>query len=301
MKLLLTGAWKNAKKNISALEEAGHSVSFLQFEKDEIPCAYEEIEGIVGNGLFLYHPIEKFTSLKYIQLTSAGFDRVPMDYVREHNIEIKNARGVYSVPMAEYALFGVLELYKKGKFFLENQKEHKWEKHRGLCELFGKTVCIVGCGSVGTECAKRFRAFGSKVTGVDIAVRDDENYDEMKSLEALSDMTQRADIVVLTLPMTEETKHIINSDIIETMKETALIVNISRGGVIDTEALIKALENKKIGGAVLDVFESEPLFDDSPLWDFENVIITPHNSFVGENNDERLDRVIMENMKGASL
>ena len=104
MNLLITGAWQEAKKYIETIEKMGHQVQFLQFEKDALPCDYEWVEGIIGNGLFLFHPIEKFKNLKYIQLTSAGFDRVPMDYVKEHKIVINNARGVYSAPMAEYAV-----------------------------------------------------------------------------------------------------------------------------------------------------------------------------------------------------
>ena len=117
MNLLVTGAWQGAKDGIEQLKTLGHQVQFLQFEKDELPCSYEWVEGVICNGLFLSHPIERFTHLKYIQLTSAGFDRVDMQYVKKHNIEIHNARGVYSIPMAEFAIFGVLELYKQGKFF----------------------------------------------------------------------------------------------------------------------------------------------------------------------------------------
>ena len=124
MNLLITGAWQQAKQYIEKIEEQGHSVRFLQYEKDALPCEYAWVEGIICNGLFVHHPIEKFTNLKYIQLTSAGFDRVPMDYVQEREIEIHNARGVYSVPMAEYALSGVLQLYKQAKFFHKNQQAH---------------------------------------------------------------------------------------------------------------------------------------------------------------------------------
>ena len=141
MNLLITGAWKDAKEYIRKIEADGHKVHFFQFEKDELPCSYEWVEGVICNGLFLTHDIRKFINLRYIQLTSAGFDRVPMDYVKEHNIVINNARGVYSIPMAEFALFGVLELYKKGRKFFENQKQHIWEKQRNLYELFGKKVC----------------------------------------------------------------------------------------------------------------------------------------------------------------
>lgn len=295
MNLLITGAWQQAKEYIPTIESKGHQVQFLQFEKDALPCEYEWVEGIIGNGIFLSHPIEKFTNLKYIQLTSAGFDRVPMDYVKEHGIEIHNAKGVYSIPMAEFAVAGVLELYKKMRFFHENQKKHHWEKHRGLLELFGKTVVIVGCGDVGVECAKRFRAFGCMVIGVNRTVRADEAFDWIVPLSEIDRVLPEADVVVLTVALTEETNHLMNADRLKLLKETAVLVNIARGGVVDTNALIDCLPN--IGGAVLDVFEEEPL-GDSPLWDMENVIVTPHNSFVGERNKERLSALVTTNIIG---
>lgn len=294
MNLLVTGAWQGAADGIEELKMRGHQVQFLQFEKDELPCSYEWVEGVICNGLFLSHNIKKFVNLKYIQLTSAGFDRVPMDYVKEHKIEIYNARGVYSIPMAEFAVFGVLELYKQSKFFFNNQKHHRWEKHRGLLELYGKKVCIVGCGSVGTECAKRFRAFSCGIVGIDLFPREDEHYEEMLGLNKLETVLTESDVVVLTLPLTEETRHLMDKEKLKQMKPGAVLVNIARGAVVDTDALIKVLPN--LGGAVLDVFEEEPLGEDSPLWEMENVIITPHNSFVGEGNERRLAEVIYENV-----
>lgn len=296
MNILATGAWASAKENIDKLQALGHTVVFMQQEADELPCDYEWVEGTICNGLFLRHDIAKFPNLRYIQLTSAGFDRVPMDYVNAHDIEIHNARGVYSVPMAEFAVAGVLQLYKQSRFFCENQKQHKWEKRRNLMELFGKTVCIVGCGSVGTECAKRFGAFGCEVVGVDLCPREDASYCRMVGLEQLDGELPEADIVVLTLPLTERTHHFMNKARFAKMKSRAVIVNIARGGVVDTPALISALPN--LGGAVLDVFEEEPLEENSPLWDCENVILTPHNSFVGDGNQERLNAEIMKQITG---
>lgn len=296
MKLLITGAWQQAKNYIERIEQMGHEVCFLQNEKEELPCNPEEIEGIICNGLFLSHPIENFRNLRYLQLTSAGFDRVPMDYVKEHGIEIHNARGVYSIPMAEFAVAGVLELYKQSRFFTENQKKHKWEKHRGLQELYGKNVCIIGCGSVGNECAKRFQAFGCHVAGVDLFPREDENYQKIEGFHQLDTLLAEAEIVVLTLPLTEETYHLMNAERIEKLRDGAVLVNIARGAVIDTEALIPEMD--RLGGAVLDVFEEEPLGEDSPLWEMENVIVTPHNSFVGEGNGERLSKAILRNIEG---
>ncbi len=296
MNLLVTGAWSDAKENIEQLTQFGHSVVFLQQEKDVLPCAYDWVEGTVCNGLFLSHPIEKFPNLRYVQLTSAGFDRVPMDYAKAHGIEVRNARGVYSIPMAEFAVSGVLQLYKQSRFFTENQKQHRWEKHRGLLELNGKTVCIVGCGSVGTECAKRFQAFGCDVTGVDLFLREDENYRVMLPLELLNPVLEKSDVVVLTLPLTDETRHLMNADRFAKMKQGSVLVNIARGAVVDTEALLAALSDK-LSGAVLDVFEEEPLSENSPLWDMENVILTPHNSFVSSGNAARLTRVILKNLE----
>lgn len=294
MNLLVTGAWADAKAHISELEAMGHTACFLQFEKDQLPCEYAWVEGVICNGLFLSHPIERFTNLRYIQLTSAGFDRVDMDYVQAHEIEIRNARGVYSIPMAEFAVCGVLQLYKQAAFFRENQKHHLWEKHRGLLELSGKNVLIVGCGSVGNECEKRFAAFGCDVIGVDLFPREDNLYSKMLPLEQLDTALSKADVIILTLPLTEQTKHLINDDRLSLLKNTAVLVNIARGAIIDTEALLKHIDN--LGGAVLDVFEDEPLSEDSPIWGKNNVILTPHNSFVGEGHGERLNKVIMANL-----
>ena len=118
----------------------------------------------------------------------------------------------------------------------------------------------------------------------------------MLPLERLDLVLEGADIVVLTLPLTEETHHLFDKTKFEKMKNGAILVNISRGATVDTKAMIDALDTK-LGGAVLDVFEEEPLGEDSPLWDMENVIITPHNSFVGEGNNERLRKIIKSNLE----
>ena len=296
MKFLITGAVTCAENLLIELENSGHKPVFMQNESDELPEDAVNFDGVFCNALFLHHPIENFKNLKYIQLTSAGLDRVPMDYVNEKGIKIFNARGVYSVPMAEFALAGVLSLYKQMPFFRDNQKVHRWEKHRGLLELFGKFVLIVGCGNVGTECAKRFLAMGCRIEGVDIAPIQSSFYENTYSLEQIDIALERADIVILTLPLALETCGLFDENKFEKMKTGAVIVNISRGAVIKEKALITALKTK-LGGAVIDVFENEPLDCKSSLWEMENAILTPHNSFVGEGNKKRLETVILQNLK----
>ena len=259
MNLLVTGAWIGAQEHIPAIEAMGHRVVFQQWETDPLPCDAAWIEGVVCNSLFLHHPIETFPNLRYIQTISAGLDRVDVDYVSAHGIELHNARGVYSVPMAEFAVGGVLQLYKQAKTFFENQKSHTWEKHRDLRELCGKTVTILGCGSVGTECAKRFRAFGCRVLGVDLLVGKDESYDEMHPLAELDRLLPETDVLLLTVPLTKDTRGLIGADRLEILKPGAVLVNIARGPVVDEAALADALRTGVLSGAVLDVFETEPL------------------------------------------
>lgn len=279
MNLLITGVFSLTPEFQTELENLGWTVCFHQQEQDPVICP-ERYDAVICNGLFLYHNIKEFKLLKLIQLTSAGYDRVPMDYIQAHGIQIFNARGVYSIPMAEFALCGVLQLYKQSRFFGKNQILHRWEKHRGVKELAGQTVCIVGCGSVGQECAKRFTAFGCRVIGVDLCPVSSEYLAEIYLLEQLHEALKISDVIVLTLPLTPETKHIFDRKTFSQIKDGAVLVNIARGGVVDTTAMTEALETGRLSGAVLDVFEEEPLGEDSPLWDMEHVVVTPHNSFV---------------------
>ena len=295
MNLLVTGAARPSPSDLDGLRADGHNVWFLQNEQDVLPLPADKIEGVVANGLFLYHDITAFTALRYIQLTAAGLDRVPLDYVREHGITLHNAAGVYSIPMAEFAVAAVLSLYKQLTFFRTAQTAHRWDKHRGLRELFEKQVCIVGCGNVGTECARRFGALGCTVRGVDLFPREGAAYDAILPLAELHAALKTADVVVLTVPLTADTRHLIGADELALLKEDAVLINIARGGVVDTEALITALNTRPLY-AVLDVFEEEPLPPDSPLWDHERVLVTPHNSFVGEHNAKRLWALIRKNL-----
>ncbi|MBQ1679226.1 MAG: D-2-hydroxyacid dehydrogenase [Oscillospiraceae bacterium] len=301
MKLLLTGAWADARAHFKTLESKGHELAFLQQERDPLPCDPAWVEGVVCNALFLHHSLDDFPRLRFIQLTSAGLDRVPLDRIRARGIHLCSARGVYSVPMAEFALAGVLGLCKQSRAFTDAQRERRWEKRRDLAELNGKTVTVLGCGSVGTECARRFAAFGCRVRGVDLYPAPNDAYEAVLPLGRLEELLSGTEVLVLTLPLTPETRHLIDAARLSLLPAGAILVNISRGAVVDEAALTDALTNGRLGGAVLDVFETEPLPADSPLWAMENVILTPHNSFVGGGNGARLAKLILENLEAAAL
>ena len=297
MNLLLTGCFSYSEHQKELMALLGYRIYFMQQEKDALPIAAAEIDATVCNGLFLSHNIEDFTNLKFIQLTSAGFDRVPVEYIKAKGIALHNARGVYSVPMAEWALYRVLEHYKQGWFFKNEQEHYRWTKHRGLRELTGSRVAVVGAGNVGQEVAKRFGALGCHVTGFDIHTNNTPFFDEMALTSSLMERIGIYDVVVITAPLLPSTRGLISYDVMKGMKENATLVNIARGGLIDQKALVQVLCERKDLFAALDVFENEPLEEGSPLWEMDNVAVSPHNSFVSDRNNERMFDVMYQNLK----
>ncbi len=301
MNLLITGAWKNARKYLKQIEQMGNTVRFLQYENEELPCNYDWVEGVICNGLFVHHPIEKFSKLKYIQLTSAGYDRVLVEYVRKQGIRINNAKGVYSTPMAEWVVMSVLLIYKNMREFFRKQQHRNWEKDRTLLELTDKKVCIVGYGSVGQEVAKRLAAFDTEITVVNRSEVDDVLVHRWVPLEQIDEALPEADIVILCIALTQDTKGLFDNDRLTKMKEESALVNVSRGAVINEKALVQHLKEGKFRGVALDVFEEEPLSENSDLWDNPRVIITPHNSFVGDKVEERMVQVIYDNLQSVKV
>ncbi|MCR4594335.1 MAG: hydroxyacid dehydrogenase [Clostridiales bacterium] len=297
MNLLITGAAKFNNEQISELENLGYAISYQPDESAAPETDFASADAVVCNGLFLHHDIDAFENLKFIQLTSAGLDRVPLDRINERKIKLCNARGVYSVPMAEFAVGGILNIYKGFNGFYDNQKKHIWDKNRKVRELEGSVAAIVGCGSIGNECAKRLRTFSVKLIGVDIVKPQADLYDEFVEVENIKKAFSEADIVILTLPLTDETRDMVNLDLLSCCKKDVLIVNLARGALINETDLITVLKNGLAGGAFLDVFEEEPLREDSPLWDMDNVIVTPHNSFVSDKNSDRFFKLAYENLK----
>lgn len=297
MNLLLTGCFKYSEIQMESLRSLGYTVYFMQQEKEELPIEAAEVDATVCNGLFLSHDIDNFTRLKLIQLTSAGFDRVSVGKIKERGIEIYNARGVYSTPMAEWAVFRVLEHYKQGWFFRKEQEAGRWTKHRGLREVAGIKVAVVGAGNVGQEVAKRFQAFGTETTGFDIHTNETVGFDHMALTETLRECVGEFDVVVVTAPLLPSTRGLISRDVLLAMKQNAMIVNIARGGLIDQQAMCEVLAYRKDLFAALDVFETEPLVEKSPLWRMDNVAISPHNSFVSNGNNARMFKVMYENLK----
>ena len=299
MKMLITDLWEMTDQERAWLE--GKGLELVEGPDEEFQGDPSDIDIVACRMLFSHVPIEKFRSLKYLQIFFAGFDHLPMDYIKAHNIEFHNARDVYSIPIAEFGIGGVLSLYKQFRDFDREQKERAWNPRRSLGELYGKTVLIVGAGSIGAAFAERFRAFHCRMVGLARTAGERPFFDEVHAMDKLDELLPAADVVVLALPNNDQTQHIMNADRFAKMKPGAVLVNICRGAVVDEPALVKALQSGHLGGAVLDVFQTEPLPAESPLWAMENVIVAPHTSFGGEYNRERRMEVLMRNLENSPL
>ena len=275
-----------------------HPITCAVIEDEETRRVIEayDADGVICNALLLHHDVKRFRHLRFVQLTSAGLDRVPVDELAERGVAVFNARGVYSIPLAEWVVMQILQSYKRSRFFARNQGERKWEKARDLREVAGRTACIVGFGDVGQEVAKRLRPFGVRISAVDIRSRKSTLADEVFGFNSLGTALTSADFVVLAVPLTPTTRHLLNGSSIALMKADAVLVNVSRGQVIDEAALVAALNRGQFYGVALDVFEQEPLDTKSELWSFERVVVTPHNSFVSDQTGKRLFQRVLENL-----
>lgn len=295
MKILVTGAFGQAETLARRYPDVIFEV--WQDERAAVPNP-AQYEGVICNALLSFQDANAFTGLKFVQLTAAGYDRVPMEQLTARGVRVYNAGDVYATPMAEATVWGILTLYRKGKAFLASAARHAWEKQRSLTELSGKRVCVIGCGNYGRATAKLLAAFGCHVIGVNRTGELTHGFDAIFAFENLGQAVADADIVISALPQTAQTKGALNADLFAACKRGCILVNLSRGSIVREQDLIAALTGGQLGGAVLDVFETEPLGENSPLWDMENVVITPHNAYAGDGVAERLLAVVCKNLEG---
>jgi len=250
--------------------------------------------------LVTYNPfktldISKMKNLKYIQTTSIGIDQIPIEKTINRDIIIANNKGGYSIPIGEWIVMSILEIYKNSKKFYEQQLNQKWKMNFSISELTGKKIGFIGTGTLATEAAKRLQGFEVEIWGVNTNGHDKEYFDKCFASDQMDEVFKNCDVVVATIPATKYTLGIINKDKFEIMKDNSVFINVGRGNIVNEKDLIKYM--KKFKGVVLDVFENEPLDKESELWKFDNVIITPHNSWVSDKNEERTFNMIYDNLK----
>lgn len=239
--------------------------------------------------------------LRWVQATAGGAgEQVRAAGLTEAElarVTITSASGVHAGPLAEFAMFGLLAFTRGLPRLLAGTQARRWE-HYPVAELAGRTLLVVGLGSVGREVARLATAFGMHVLAINRTGRAGvAGVEEVRPSRFLADLLPVAHAVVLTLPLTEQTRGLIDAAAISRMRTGAVLVNVGRGGVVHEHALIQALQDGRLAGAALDVFAAEPLPAGSPLWRLPNVLISPHTAALSVHENERIVALFTENLR----
>jgi phosphoglycerate dehydrogenase-like enzyme len=229
--------------------------------------------------------VARATRLQWLHCSAHAVGHFPLAELAARGIVVTNSRGIQAIPIAEHVMACLLALARKLPETLRDQQERAWRPNVLVGEaspwlLAGRTIAVIGTGTIGGAIAARAKAFGMRVMGMrrNPARGVPAGFDEIVGPADRNRLLAAADVVVLAAPLTTETHRLLDAAAIATMKSGAIVINVARGQLIDEGALADALEAGRLGGAVLDVFTTEPLPPDSPFWSLPNVIVTPHNS-----------------------
>ena len=271
--------------------------------RDEALTALSDAEILVCNpGGWDERFLDVLEADDWIQVTSAGYDAYPIDAIRERGVTFTNATGNYGPVVAEHAFAMALAFTRMIPQFRARQRERIWgprsEVSLRLSDWKDHTLTVYGLGNIGESIAERGLAFEMDVYGIK---RDPAEYDgclppeRVRASDELLEVLPGTDLLVAIVPLTEATRGSIDADVFEALPDSAILVNVARGAVVDEDALIEALRSGEIAGAGLDVFEDEPLPESSPLWDRDDVILTPHIAGRSNTFPTRFAELFLEN------
>jgi phosphoglycerate dehydrogenase-like enzyme len=236
--------------------------------------------GLTGKAVSLRDLWPLAKNVKWVHSLSAGVENLLFPALIESPVPVTNARGVFKRSLAEFSILGILYFYKQVSRLMENKRAHKWEPF-DIDWLPDRIMGVVGFGEIGRECAMLAKSLGFKIYALRRRPEKSESdplVDKTFGAGDLHSMLAEIDVLVCSAPNTPETHHMIGAEAFQAMKPSAIVINVGRGPVIDEAALIRALWEKQIAAAALDVFENEPLPPDHPFWDMPNVLISPHSA-----------------------
>lgn len=226
------------------------------------------------------------------QVKAAGLTRGELD-----RVTFTTSAGVHGSTLAEFAVFGVLAGAKELPRLQQAQREHAWDDRWTMRHLDEMTVLVIGLGGIGKAVATRFAAFGATVWGTSRSGHPVEGVDRLIALDELTEAVAHVDAIVVTLPGTEQTEHLVGEELLRAVKPGVIVTNVGRGTVIDEKALLSALDDGRVAFAALDVFEVEPLPDASALWDHPRVLVSPHTAALSTQEDARIVRLFLDNLR----
>jgi len=266
-----------------------------------LDLAFFSSDVIPQHGRQFFSTVRKAPALKWLHVFNAGVDHPIFSEMLARGVRLSTSAGSTAVPIAQTAITGLLMLARNVPRWLRAQQERRWDPMRSPDfprDLVGQTVVVYGLGSIGSEIARLARVLGLRVLGIRRSPsRPGDPVDELHPPEQLAALLPRADWLVLAAPLTDETRGLINADMLARLPAGARIINVARGEIIDETALVAALRSGRLGGAYLDVFEKEPLPADSPLWSLPDVLVSPHNSAAAQGNDGRVYGMFLANLE----
>jgi phosphoglycerate dehydrogenase-like enzyme len=240
--------------------------------------------------------VEHAADLELFACSHAGTDHLPLETLRASGVKVSSAAGIHAPNVAEHALGAMLSFARRFGVARRQQARSEW-RHFRANELHESTVVVVGMGSIGSALLERLDGFGAHRVGVRHTPEEGGPAEEVVGYDAVDDALARADYLALCCPLTDRTEGLIDREALRTLPPESTLVNVARGEVVDTEALVAALRRGELGGAALDVTDPEPLPEDHPLWTFENVLITPHNAGHTPKYYERLADLVADNVR----
>jgi phosphoglycerate dehydrogenase-like enzyme len=242
--------------------------------------------------------LDSLPNLKWIQLFSAGFDQGDLPYLKSRSITLTNARGIYSIPIAEDVVARLLAINRQLPQYIQDQEQKKWNRELNGYELYGSTIGFLGAGSIAVETAKRLVGFNVRLLAYREHQGKVEPFDEIFTGEkGLYDLIRQSDYIISVLPSNQETIHLLDQKRLRLMKKDAVLINVGRGDLINEQELVEILRSGHLRGVSLDVYEVEPLPKDSPLYQLPNVLLTPHHAGASTHTSERLYQLIKKNIR----
>jgi len=254
---------------------------------------------VVTGGSITEAELDRTSELQYFACSSAGYEHLPLDALADAGVAVTNAAGVHAPNVSEYVLGALLSFERRFFEARSRQERREWRSYNAT-ELAGSRVVVVGMGAIGQAILERLAPFDVETVSVRYSPEKDTPADEVYGYDDIEAAAADADAIALACPLSEETTALVDREVLANLDPDATVVNVARGPVVDTDALVRALRKNAIGGAALDVTDPEPLPSEHDLWGFDNVLITPHNAGHTPAYFERLADIVTENIERAS-
>ena len=283
---------------LDSVQDAAPEAEIVEASDDDTMLREVVDAEVLFAGIFRDDLLEAAAQLKWVQVSSAGVEWMPKQAIARKGWQVTNAAGIHAIPVAETAIALLSGVARRVDWTTRNRVKGEWVRPPGIFELFEKTAGVIAMGGIGRAFAERARGLGMRVIGVDVNPAAKPEYvDELRGIEELEWLLGSSDVVCMTAPDTPKSHHMMNAERFAQMRQGSIFINVSRGGLVDTDALVDAIDSGRFFGVGLDVIEGEPLRSGHPIWSRDDVLITPHIGGTSPRRPERMIELFTENLR----